>query len=180
MAGDTSMQGKAGYKKGTGRTFTPSLKADWVDDFNRVLEKEPGWSRNQLTEYYIRKGMEESNAGDRSTITVNHDDLTEDQVAFLQSEEGRTFIGNVISYVLAGTGKERANAPKSAPSPPPIHHERQDDGPPKEKEKEVEAEERPKEEQKNEEYQSDSEVQSSSRHLSVLEKAQQKLNRQNL
>ncbi|WP_025731397.1 hypothetical protein [Heyndrickxia ginsengihumi] len=51
------MKEKSGYIPGQGRTYTPSTKAEWVDDFNSLLNKSP-YSRNQLTDILLQEALE--------------------------------------------------------------------------------------------------------------------------
>ncbi|SDH88841.1 hypothetical protein SAMN05192534_11421 [Alteribacillus persepolensis] len=116
---------KAGYVKGLGRTFAPSLKADWVDEFNQILEEHPEWSRNRLTEHFIQKGLD-SQRKQRSLIDDNYvdlsipaDGLTEEQQSFLTSEEGKIFVGNAIKLLLMQPGsQETAASSVHLPAPP--------------------------------------------------------------
>ncbi|MFB4163530.1 hypothetical protein ACE1TI_06720 [Alteribacillus sp. JSM 102045] len=106
---------KAGYVKGLGRTFAPSLKADWVDEFNQILEDEPEWSRNRLTEHLIKKGLEsqrmqQSPHENYMNLSIPSDGLTEDQQLFLESEEGRVFVGNAVRLLLMQPGSRESAA----------------------------------------------------------------------
>ncbi|WP_240376218.1 hypothetical protein [Bacillus piscicola] len=134
-------QQKAGYVRGLGRTFVPSAKAEWVEEFNRILGDEPGWSRNRLTEYLIEKGLAAGQAVETSSddthiqIAVPRNGLTEEQQAFLESEQGKTIAANAVRMLLAGpdlgvlpdkqavnplsSHKETASSFEEEASPPP-------------------------------------------------------------
>ncbi|WP_240377241.1 hypothetical protein [Bacillus piscicola] len=88
-----------GYGKGVGRTFTPSRKADWVDHFNRILKQEPGWSRNSLTEHLLRWALS-MRQPDSSTITIRHDGLSQEQIQYLRSEQGRDYIDGIVKFAF--------------------------------------------------------------------------------
>ncbi|SDI60985.1 hypothetical protein [Alteribacillus bidgolensis] len=115
---------KAGYVKGLGRTFAPSLKADWVDEFNQILEEEPDWSRNRLTEHLIKKGLEsqraqQSQLENHLNLSIPSDGLNKEQQSFLESEEGKVFVGNAIRLLLMQPGsRESAASSVHLPAPP--------------------------------------------------------------
>ncbi|MFB5662260.1 hypothetical protein [Alteribacillus sp. HJP-4] len=113
---------KAGYVKGVGRTFAPSLKADWVEEFNEILEDEPEWSRNRLTEHLIKKGLDAQRGNDQGMqISIPSEGLTDQQREFLNSEEGKLFLGNAIRLLLMQPGAQ-APSPAEVPAPPPPDH----------------------------------------------------------
>lgn len=89
------------YERGKGRTFTPSSEALWVEDFNRTIDKEKV-SRNKLTEMLIELGLnyKQTVIDDNSVSLPIPEDLSQDQVKFLKSDQGKQMISNMISYVL--------------------------------------------------------------------------------
>lgn len=120
----SSKGSKAGYVKGLGRTFAPSLKAEWVDEFNQILEEDPDWSRNRLTEHLIKKGLEsqraqQSQLENHLNLSIPSDGLNKEQQSFLESEEGRVFVGNAIRLLLMQPGsRESAASSVHLPAPP--------------------------------------------------------------
>ena len=49
--------GNTGYEAGRGRTFTPTVNADWINEFNELMV-DLDVSRNELTETLIREGLQ--------------------------------------------------------------------------------------------------------------------------
>lgn len=94
---------KQGYEPGKGRTFTPSLRADWTDEFTATLNSHEGWSRNRLTEHYIKLGMEAEKKQRGKHITVYYEELTEKQIEFIEDQNGKEIMLNLLS-ALTGEG----------------------------------------------------------------------------
>lgn len=97
---------KAGYIPGKGRTFTPSLTASWIEEFNELLNKS-GVSRNSLTEELIELGLR-SKRNEHLLISTNS--LTPEQIELLSSEQGQTILLNVALMLM---GQQNAILPSA-------------------------------------------------------------------
>lgn len=93
--------GNQGYDPGVGRTFTPSKKASWTEEFNRLLNDGTFYSRNQLTEKLIEDGLR-LNSPDNLTLKCKG--LSSEQIKLLQSEQGQQILMNIINTVLGNGG----------------------------------------------------------------------------
>ena len=107
---------KTGYQRGVGRSFTPSQQAEWVDHFNRILDEEPGWSRNRLTEHLLKEALEMRDPT-CIHIPIPREGMTEEQIQLLQSEEGKRLVGNLLRFLMQSNQGE-IPIPKTTPA----HH----------------------------------------------------------
>lgn len=93
--------GNQGYEPGVGRTFTPSKKASWTEEFNRLLNDGTFYSRNQLTEKLIEDGLRLNSP---ENLTLKCKGLSSEQIKLLQSEQGQQILMNIINTVLGNGG----------------------------------------------------------------------------
>lgn len=107
---------KTGYQRGVGRSFTPSQQAEWVDHFNRILDEEPGWSRNRLTEHLLKEALEMRDPT-CIHIPIPREGMTEEQIQLLHSEEGKRLVGNLLRFLMQSNQGE-IPIPKTTPA----HH----------------------------------------------------------
>lgn len=94
--------------------FTPSSKAKWTEDFNKLLIKHNETeriSRNAFVEKCIELGVEllkmgydspSSLVNDQDGVFISLDGLNESQRMFLSSEEGKTVIKGIVKMLFLG------------------------------------------------------------------------------
>jgi hypothetical protein len=92
-----SLKGQNGYQAGRGGTFTPSVYADWTDDFNRIMA-EKNMSRNEVTEYLITEGLKSLKVG-RIELEI---DLNYKEIEFLKTEFGKKLINDYSKLFYGG------------------------------------------------------------------------------
>jgi hypothetical protein len=100
--------GNQGYEPGVGRTFTPSKKATWTEEFNELLNEGTFYSRNQLTEKLIEDGLRLNSP---SNLTLKCKGLSSEQIKLLQSEQGQQILMNIINTVLGNGNSFPFTAP---------------------------------------------------------------------
>lgn len=104
--------GEQGYGRGAGRSFTPSVDAEWVDDFNELLEQYNSdgvkYSRNKLTEKLISDGLKYNNAHhsqkDIVNVSFSKKEFSEKQLEILQNEVGLNILKNLLKAALSEDG----------------------------------------------------------------------------
>lgn len=90
------MSKKVGYIPGQGRTFTPSLNANWTNEFAEILEREK-ISRNALTEELIELGLRFKR---NDHLLISTENLTTEQISLLSSKEGQQILLNVALMLI--------------------------------------------------------------------------------
>ena len=98
---------KIGYEVGRGRTFTPSMNASWIDEFNELLNKE-NLSRNALTEKLIEDGLKYNK---RDYILLEANGLSPEQASLLGTEAGQEILKNVLKLLLGDSSATLGNSP---------------------------------------------------------------------
>ncbi|CAN7762118.1 hypothetical protein LJR153_007105 [Paenibacillus sp. LjRoot153] len=91
--------GISGYEAGRGRTFTPTVNADWINEFNTLMV-DLGKSRNELTEVLIREGLQARNRGFEQL-----DFMSSQEIEFIKTPVGRKVLQD---YTTLFFGKEFA------------------------------------------------------------------------
>lgn len=104
---------KIGYEAGRGRTFTPSMNAVWLEEFNEMLNRE-NLSRNALTEKLIEDGLKFNR---NEHILLETENLSKEQIALLSSKAGQQILKNVIKLLLG----ESSNGVIEATLQTPFH-----------------------------------------------------------
>jgi hypothetical protein len=97
----------AGYEAGKGRTFTPSIDAKWINEFNE-MKLELGISRNKLTEKLIQDGLKfNRNSGSSGAlyIPLTTENLSQGQIEMLSSSMGQEMLLNLALTMIGGTSE---------------------------------------------------------------------------
>ncbi|PPA84177.1 hypothetical protein [Brevibacillus laterosporus] len=98
-----AVYGQEGYEAGRGKTFTPSKNAEWVEEFNKILQDKfnsgSRVSRNALTEQLIEEGLK-NRATNSTSIIIPGEDFTPEQITLLKSDQGQTILKNLIKMIL--------------------------------------------------------------------------------
>ncbi|MED2033017.1 hypothetical protein ACQVQ3_24650 [Bacillus cereus] len=96
-----------GYEAGKGRTFTPSIDAKWINEFNE-MKSELGISRNKLTEKLIQDGLKfNRNSGSSGAlyIPLTTENLSQGQIEMLSSSMGQEMLLNLALTMIGGTSE---------------------------------------------------------------------------
>lgn len=106
-----------GYQAGIPITFTPSRQAEWVDEFNDMLERE-NYSRNKLTELLVSVGMEAQRnnssvekvsenrtvaVDDSNLLTLPSDNFSQEQIELLKTGHYQSLIETFINQLFNAT-----------------------------------------------------------------------------
>ncbi|UOE78389.1 hypothetical protein [Parageobacillus thermoglucosidasius] len=93
--------GENGYTPGVQCPFTPSRKATWTDDFNRLLEQE-GISRNKLTEILIQEALENRT---KKVVKFDCSELSSEEIELLQNP----IIQRMVIQMIKNIGLNQPN-----------------------------------------------------------------------
>ncbi|CAG7651181.1 hypothetical protein ACFQI7_27610 [Paenibacillus allorhizosphaerae] len=117
--------GNSGYEAGQGRTFTPSIGAEWTDEFNSLMNS-LNKSRNEMTEDLIREGLK-ARKGKETGLTTFY---SEAEIEFLKNPVIQKLIKDyylLMNGVSASAVLYDPPAERSAPATPSnkeMSHER--------------------------------------------------------
>lgn len=101
--------GTTGYEAGRGRTFTPTVNADWINEFNTLMV-DLGKSRNELTEYLIKEGLQSRNRGFEQLNFMSSQELE-----FIKTPVGRKLLKD-YSTLYFGKSIEEFQAEPTKPT----------------------------------------------------------------
>jgi hypothetical protein len=89
--------GNTGYEAGRGRTFTPTVYADWIVEFNELMV-DLDVSRNELTETLIKEGLQARKRGFEDLKGF----LSSQEIEFLKTPMGKKLLEDYSGLFFGG------------------------------------------------------------------------------